>query len=201
MSLVISSIFPILDVIIVNQRTHIHENATDNYAILLQTLRVSLHTARIKKVDTIKDAAWNYSCLHFNRSGETWKTSRNSSVFFAYSYHSEFSQGKSRLVVAEIIVNITGRRIFPHSSMFMFYFRLFVCLSFIFFIIYLGFLFQRGYSIRKYRLTSIGTPTLEIKRSYLQNGISYIGKTTSLYWIRAKYIDNETWDIKAHGRV
>ena len=36
----------------------------------------------------------------------------------------------------------------------------------------------------KLHLTSIGNAILEIKLSYLQNGISYTGKT-SLYWIMA----------------
>ena len=40
-------------------------------------------------------------------------------------------------------------------------------------------------SIQRWHLTSIGNPIVEIRRSYLHNGISYTGKMTSLFWIRA----------------
>ena len=41
-------------------------------------------------------------------------------------------------------------------------------------------------SSNQYRKSHCGDKTI-IRSSYLHNGISYTGKTTSLYWIRAQY--------------
>ena len=48
-------------------------------------------------------------------------------------------------------------------------------------------------SIKRCHLTSIGNLIVDIvlRLSYLQNGISYTGKTTSLYWIGALVLNSE----------
>ena len=53
---------------------------------------------------------------------------------------------------------------------------------------------QGADSIQRCHRTSIRNPIVEIRRyersSYLHNGISYTGKMTSLYWIRAQVLTN-----------
>ena len=44
----------------------------------------------------------------------------------------------------------------------------------------------------RYRKSHCGDKTI-LRPSYLHNGISYTGKTTSLYWIRALSCDSEEW--------
>ena len=52
----------------------------------------------------------------------------------------------------------------------------------------------------QYRISHCGDKTV-VRSSYLHNGISYTGKITSLYWIRAQYLWSHCRnpDSKAHG--
>ena len=50
-------------------------------------------------------------------------------------------------------------------------------------------------------LTSIGNPIVEIRRSYLLNGIPYTGKMASLYWIRLLFSTNNGSDVEVTSQI
>ena len=74
------------------------------------------------------------------------------------------------------------------------------------YVTYTGPLFNIKFTSYQYRKSHCGNKTI-LRPSYLHNGISYTGKTTSLYWIRAQivvihehgyplYVPSQWWDIK-----